>query len=314
MKKYLVALLSGTALMFCASSFAQTASNLSNQNQATTSTSQAQSVFAPNSTSYAAGTTYAVSSAIAAPIEVAPGTCAISTSASIQVMKAGVAAAHAYVVDFCARLQKAAALYNMKQYVASMAMLCGDDDDYRYAIAAQGGMSINLPTGETRKVPTGQSASTDTGLRDTKGKSIMAMEPVMKDEPVFKAVRMDCPMSEKEWISAGRPKLDPSTGQPVANTGEHAQTAQVSSIGFAGITISKDGITADNQRVYTVAQTTSSGQTNQDQTVDRATYLKSSVYGHKTPDTVASDASGKESSFEIEHSDGTDDGKLKLVN
>jgi len=76
----------------------------------------------------------------------------------------------------CKLVKDSSQLWNMGQYRAAVVMVC-TNDHYRYAISMAGGIQIPGPT---------------------KGSYYM----------------VGCPMTEKEWIAAGRPVIDIITNQP----------------------------------------------------------------------------------------------------
>lgn len=76
----------------------------------------------------------------------------------------------------CKLIRDSSQLWNMNMQKAAVAMLC-TNDKFAYAISVSGGIPIP---------------------GSTKGSFVM----------------IGCPMSQKDWIAAGRPTLDPVTGQP----------------------------------------------------------------------------------------------------
>jgi hypothetical protein len=118
---------------------------------------------------------YNAASAIAPQLVAGLDTCMGSSSIGGQGMSFGVSVGTTWKDEDCRRIKDARELWNMGNHAAAMALLCTDDDT-RYAIAVSGGVQVQRADGAT--------------------------------------IHVACPMSKKEWEAAGRPMLDPATGQP----------------------------------------------------------------------------------------------------
>lgn len=131
---------------------------------------------------------YKVSSAIAGPLVAGFNTCLGSNVAALQTGPVGLSIGGTQKDDPCNLRSDAGQLYQMNLKAVAAARLCMNDDN-RYAVAVSGGLPYTRPDGET--------------------------------------VRRACPMTRQEWEAAGRPLLDPITGQPPVDPPVAAVPARV---------------------------------------------------------------------------------------
>lgn len=152
-------------------------------NSNTTTTAQTQASAAGGQVVFAPNSTvterYNAATAVAPQLVAGIDTCMGSSSIGGQGMSFGLSIGSTWKDEDCRRIKDARELWNMGNRAAAMALLCTDDDT-RYAIAVSGGI------------------------------------PVLREDGV--TIHVPCPMTKKEWISAGRPMLDPATGQPYTQT------------------------------------------------------------------------------------------------
>jgi hypothetical protein len=120
---------------------------------------------------------YATSSAFAPSLTSSNDTCMGSSSMGATGMSFGVALGSTWTDSNCTMLKNAREEWNMGEHSAAMALLC-TNDDIRYSISVSGGVIDRRKDGAT--------------------------------------IRRGCPMTKAEWVAAGRPLIDPDTGQAVA--------------------------------------------------------------------------------------------------
>jgi hypothetical protein len=120
---------------------------------------------------------YATSSAFAPSLTSSNDTCMGSSSMGATGMSFGVALGSTWTDNNCLMLKNAREEWNMGEHSAAMALLC-TNDDIRYSISVSGGVIDRRKDGAT--------------------------------------IRRGCPMTKSEWVAAGRPLIDPDTGQAVA--------------------------------------------------------------------------------------------------
>ena len=146
-----------------------------------TSKAQTQSQAQGGALDYAPVTTenstvrYATSSAFAPALTSSNDTCMGSSSLGATGMSFGVALGSTWTDKNCEMLKNARELWNQGDHAAALALLCSDDDIH-YAVAVSGGILERREDGTV--------------------------------------VHRGCPMTKDQWIAAGRPLIDPSTGQP----------------------------------------------------------------------------------------------------
>jgi hypothetical protein len=163
--------------------FAETSASTPTTSASTASNASTQSEAAGGSLEYAPVTTenssvrYAANSAFAPALTSSNDTCMGSSSLGATGMSFGVALGSTWTDKNCEMLKNSRELWNQGEHAASLALLCSDDD-IRYSISVSGGVMDRRQDGSV--------------------------------------VRLGCPMTKQEWIAAGRPLIDPSTGQPVA--------------------------------------------------------------------------------------------------
>jgi hypothetical protein len=176
--KWLKVLVALCFLGFAISSYSQTTTGL---NASGTAGAQAQGGqsgvnYAPVTTENIAGTRYAASSALAPALTTSSGTCMGSSSMGGGNSFFSLSLGSTWSDEDCKLIKDSSQLWNMGQFKASIVLVCGNDH-FRYAISMAGGVQIPGPT---------------------KGSYYM----------------VGCPMTEKEWVAAGRPVIDLVTGQP----------------------------------------------------------------------------------------------------
>jgi hypothetical protein len=130
---------------------------------------------------------YATNSAFAPALTSSNDTCMGSSSLGATGMSFGVSLGSTWTDSNCKLLKNARELWNQGNHAASMALLC-TDDDVKYSISVSGGVMDRRMDGAV--------------------------------------IRLGCPMSKEEWISKGRPLIDPMTGQQVV-AGSVIQSAPV---------------------------------------------------------------------------------------
>ncbi len=131
---------------------------------------------------------YSASSAIAPQLVAGMDTCMGSSSVGGSATTFSFSVGTTWKDEDCRRVKDARELWNMGRHAAAMALLCTDEDT-RYAIAVSGGV------------------------------------PMTRDDGTV--VPVNCPMSKDEWVKAGRPLLDPVTGQPMTTAQLNPPTRQV---------------------------------------------------------------------------------------
>ncbi len=124
------------------------------------------------------GTEYKVNSAIAPGLVAGFNTCLGSDVAGIQLSGVGMALGGTKSDDPCNLRSNSGQIFQMGDHAAAFALLCQNDDN-AYAINVTGGITYKRADGET--------------------------------------VHRACPMPKAQWIAAGRPMLDPVTGQPYSD-------------------------------------------------------------------------------------------------
>jgi hypothetical protein len=124
------------------------------------------------------GTEYKVNSAIAPGLVAGFNTCLGSVGAAIQTGPVGLAAGKTVADDPCNLRSDSGQIYQMGDHAAAFALLCTKPEN-AYAINVTGGITYKRGDGET--------------------------------------VHRSCPMPMSDWIAAGRPMLDPVTGQPYSD-------------------------------------------------------------------------------------------------
>jgi hypothetical protein len=129
-------------------------------------------------TSNVGGTEYKVNSAIAPGLVAGFNTCLGSIGAAVQTGPVGLAAGKTVADDPCNLRSNSGQIFQMGDHAAAFALLCQNDDN-AYAINVTGGITYKRADGET--------------------------------------VHRACPMPKAQWIAAGRPMLDPVTGQPYSD-------------------------------------------------------------------------------------------------
>jgi hypothetical protein len=122
-----------------------------------------------------AGTEYKVNSAIAPGLVAGFNTCTGSDVAALQLGSVGLSVGGTKPDDACNLRSDSGQIYQMGDHAAAFARLCEDEANH-YAINVTGGITYKRDDGAT--------------------------------------VHRACPMPRKDWIAAGRPLLDPITGQP----------------------------------------------------------------------------------------------------
>jgi len=132
--------------------------------------------YAPVTNETVQGTRYAASTAIAPALTTSSGTCMGSTSMGGGNSFFSLSVGSTWSDEDCKLIKDSSQLWNMGLQKAAIVLVCGNDH-FRYAISMAGGIAIPGPT---------------------KGSFYM----------------VGCPMTEKEWIAAGRPVIDLVTGQP----------------------------------------------------------------------------------------------------
>lgn len=181
--------------------FAQTASTIAG----TSSQSATQSAAQGGSLLFApvsdSTVRYAASSAFGPALTSSNDTCMGSSSMGASGMSFGVALGSTWTDKNCMMLKNARELWNQGKHPAAMALMC-TDDDINYSISVTGGVMDRRKDGSI--------------------------------------IRLGCPMPKTEWISKGRPLIDPSTGQAVevGSVVQAAPITQVAQIQTSPITIS----------------------------------------------------------------------------
>jgi hypothetical protein len=170
------------AVVIGSSAFAAAGANAqSNSSFTSTSQAQTQSAAQGGALNYAPVTNesstvrYATSSALAPALTSSNDTCMGATSLGATGMSFGVSLGSTWTDNNCKMLKNARELWNQGNHAAAMAMMC-TDDDIRYAISVTG------------------------GVLDRRADGVL--------------IHRGCPMAKADWIAAGKPLLDPVTGQP----------------------------------------------------------------------------------------------------
>jgi hypothetical protein len=117
---------------------------------------------------------YAASSAFGPALTSSNDTCMGSSSLGASGMSFGVAVGSTWTDKNCQMLKNSRELWNQGNHAAALALLCSDED-INYAISVSGGVLDRRQDGAV--------------------------------------IHRGCPMTKAEWISKGKPLLDPVTGQ-----------------------------------------------------------------------------------------------------
>lgn len=121
---------------------------------------------------------YSASSAVAPQLVAGLDTCMGSSSVGAQGPSFGVSIGTTWKDEDCRLIKNGREMWNMGMKAAALAILC-TDDKMRYAVAVTGGL------------------------------------PYARDDGVV--VHRPCPMTQDEWVTAGKPLLDPVTQTPLTN-------------------------------------------------------------------------------------------------
>jgi hypothetical protein len=121
------------------------------------------------------GVDYKVASAIVSPLVAGFNTCTGSDVAALQLGTWGVSLGGTKADDPCNLRSDSGQIFQMGDHAAAYARLCQNEDN-QYAINVTGGITYRRADGAE--------------------------------------VHRPCPMAKADWIAAGRPLLDPVTGQP----------------------------------------------------------------------------------------------------